>query len=40
MKAFKLSIFGIVLLLTGTVHAQVVVNVNIGSPPQWGPGRI
>lgn len=37
MKAFKLSIFGIVLLLTGTVHAQVVVNVNIGSPPQWGP---
>lgn len=37
MKALKLIVIGIVLFLTGTVHAQVVVSANIGSPPPWGP---
>lgn len=25
------------LLLAGTLHAQLSVNINIGMPPQWGP---
>lgn len=37
MKAFKLLIFCIGLFLAGSVHAQVSVNINLGSPPQWGP---
>ena len=37
MKTIKLIIIGIVLFLSGAVRAQVAVNVNIGSPPQWGP---
>jgi hypothetical protein len=37
MKALKLIITGMALCFAGAVQAQVSVNVNIGSPPQWGP---
>jgi hypothetical protein len=38
MKTLKLIAAGIVLLLSTTaMQAQVAVNVNIGSPPAWGP---
>ncbi|MBA3898724.1 MAG: hypothetical protein H0X62_00705 [Bacteroidetes bacterium] len=35
MNIIKLSIIGIVLLLSGALRAQV--QVNVGTPPQWGP---
>jgi hypothetical protein len=37
MKTLKLFVFAMALVLAGTLHAQVSVNINIGSPPQWGP---
>lgn len=38
MKNFiKLVTLGAMMLLTGLIKAQVSVNVNIGSPPAWGP---
>lgn len=37
MKTLKLIALGIVLFITGSVTAQVSVNVNIGTPPSWGP---
>jgi hypothetical protein len=37
MKALKLIVAGMALLLAGAVQAQVAVNVNIGTPPLWGP---
>ncbi|MCX6257443.1 MAG: hypothetical protein NTW49_06045 [Bacteroidia bacterium] len=37
MKSLKLIIIGMVLLFAGTVQAQVSVNLNIGTPPMWGP---
>ncbi|WP_016990040.1 hypothetical protein [Flavobacterium sp. ACAM 123] len=37
MKKFKLLALGIVLFIAGSASAQVSVNVNIGSPPAWGP---
>ena len=38
MKTLKLIAAGIILLVsTNTMQAQVSVNVNIGSPPAWGP---
>lgn len=37
MKILKLLIIGIVFFLANASHAQVSVNVNIGSPPLWGP---
>jgi hypothetical protein len=37
MKTLKLIALGIVLMCAGTANAQVSVNVNIGSPPMWGP---
>ena len=37
MKNLKLLVVGIVLLASSAIHAQVSVNVNIGSPPSWGP---
>ena len=36
MKPLKMFIFGMLLLLTCTVKAQVTVNVNM-HPPLWGP---
>jgi|WetSurMetagenome_2_1015567.scaffolds.fasta_scaffold375618_2 hypothetical protein len=37
MKTVKLLVAGIALFLAGTMQAQVTVNVNIGTPPLWGP---
>lgn len=38
MKTLKLIAAGIILIATSaTTQAQVSVNVNIGSPPSWGP---
>jgi hypothetical protein len=37
MKALKVIVTGIVLLLACAMQAQVSVNVKIGSPPPWGP---
>lgn len=37
MKTLKLIALGIVFMVAGTANAQVSVNVNIGSPPMWGP---
>jgi len=37
MKTFKLFILATLLLLAGNGQAQVSVNINLGSPPQWGP---
>ncbi len=37
MKTLKLIAAGIILLVTSATQAQVSVNVNIGSPPVWGP---
>ncbi len=37
MKTFKLIVIGIILFLANNMQAQVSVNINLGSPPQWGP---
>jgi len=37
MKTLKLFLFVTALFLAVTTQAQVSVNVNLGSPPQWGP---
>lgn len=37
MKALKLIAVGIILLVSSSIEAQISVNVNIGSPPAWGP---
>ena len=37
MRVIKLLIIGTALFLISSVNAQVSVNINIGSPPQWGP---
>jgi hypothetical protein len=37
MKTLKLIALGIILFASSTIHSQVSVNVNIGSPPAWGP---
>ncbi|QSB25031.1 hypothetical protein [Flavobacterium sp. CLA17] len=37
MKTIKIAIAGLFLLIANAAQAQVSVNVNIGSPPAWGP---
>ncbi|CAA9201111.1 hypothetical protein [Flavobacterium collinsii] len=37
MKTIKLAIAGLFLLVANATQAQVSINVNIGSPPAWGP---
>lgn len=37
MKTIKSILIGIVLFLSNMANAQVSVNINIGSPPLWGP---
>lgn len=37
MKTLKLAVIGMFLFFAGAVQAQIAVNVNIGSPPLWGP---
>lgn len=37
MNYFKIIAIGIIVLFSNTIKAQVSVNINIGSPPEWGP---
>ena len=37
MKTLKYLIVGLLFISASLSHAQVSVNVNIGSPPAWGP---
>ena len=37
MKILKLSTIVLLLFFSAAINAQVSVNVNIGSPPMWGP---
>ncbi|WP_264537753.1 hypothetical protein [Flavobacterium sp. N1736] len=37
MKTIKIAIAGLFLLVASATQAQVSVNVNIGTPPAWGP---
>lgn len=37
MKTLKLIAVGVILLVSSSIHAQISVNVNIGTPPAWGP---
>ena len=37
MKIIKLVLVGVILFISSTIEAQVSVNVNIGTPPVWGP---
>jgi hypothetical protein len=37
MKSLKLLFISIFFITVSSLHAQVSVNVNIGTPPAWGP---
>lgn len=37
MKTLKLFILALGLFIAGSSQAQVSVNINLGSPPMWGP---
>jgi hypothetical protein len=37
MKTLKLLAVGILLVVSNLTQAQISVNVNIGTPPSWGP---
>jgi len=37
MKTIKLVTLSLLFFIAGQVEAQVAVNVNIGTPPAWGP---
>lgn len=37
MKTIKIAIVGLFLIIANTAQSQVSVNVNIGTPPVWGP---
>ena len=37
MKNLKFIAIGIVLLVAGSLNAQVSLSVNVGTPPLWGP---
>lgn len=37
MKTLKLMVIGILLFFAVSVQAQISVQVNLGTPPQWGP---
>jgi hypothetical protein len=37
MRTLKLIAVGIILFASSTTHAQVSVNLNIGTAPSWGP---
>ena len=37
MKTLKLLVIGTLLFFAGSVQAQISVQVNLGTPPQWGP---
>ncbi len=37
MRSFKLVLFGLILFFAGTAQAQISLQVNVGTPPMWGP---
>lgn len=37
MKTHKLLAIGLLLFFAGSVQSQISVQLNIGTPPQWGP---
>jgi hypothetical protein len=37
MRSLKIIVIGMVLFLASVLQAQVSMNVNLGSPPPWGP---
>ena len=37
MNALKVMLIGVLMSLACSIQAQVSVNVNIGTPPRWGP---
>ncbi|MEN2403095.1 hypothetical protein GKZ90_0025130 [Flavobacterium sp. MC2016-06] len=37
MKTIKIAIVGLFLIVANATQAQVSINVNIGTPPAWGP---
>ncbi|NDP21585.1 MAG: hypothetical protein GZ091_10980 [Paludibacter sp.] len=37
MKTLKIIILGVALILAGSAHGQLSVNVHIGTTPSWGP---
>jgi hypothetical protein len=37
MKTIKIAIVGLFLIFANATQAQVAINVNIGTPPAWGP---
>ena len=37
MKSYKLLSLGVLIFMSQSLQSQVSVNVNIGSPPAWGP---
>ncbi|WP_163406959.1 hypothetical protein [Flavobacterium ajazii] len=37
MKTIKIAIVGLFLIIANTAQSQVSINVNIGTPPVWGP---
>jgi len=37
MKAIKFLVLGMIMAIAGTAQSQISVNVNIGTPPAWGP---
>ena len=39
MKKIRLIIGGLLLMLVGTLHAQLSVNIVVGTPPAWGPAE-
>jgi hypothetical protein len=39
MKKSRLIIGGLLLILAGVLHAQVGVNIVVGTPPAWGPAE-
>jgi len=37
MKTIKLIIVGLILFVAASVEAQVSMQINVGTPPKWGP---
>ena len=37
MKTIKIAILGLFLMIANSGQAQVSVNINVGTPPNWGP---
>lgn len=37
MKTLRLMVFGMMLILAGSLQGQLSVRVHIGTPPAWGP---